>query len=318
MLYLPIRDETIIVDSLLLNGDFEDDDDTSGIPDDWTESGTGTTTLDTSTVFHGINAMKLVAGAGGVYQRYQDLSLASITEIEGLSAKFKMRVWASAASSGRIIINDGVDTTNSDFHGGGSEWQLIDVSQAVGSSATRVRVTCEAAASATVYFDTGWAVINPLYRYTVPSSILRGPLQILQQWDESKPDGPYYPLARGASPTEGRILRVTGKGLLTSPSAETATTQIGEPHVTLVAAYAALKLVEILGERSASEQISNLERRMTRWERTIARLSDQPGIRRKGMPTDRFEDTWSIGEDATSRYMDVLASRGGLGSTSGY
>jgi hypothetical protein len=313
VLYLPVRDESIIVDSLLLNGDFEDV--TSGIPDNWTESGTGTTSVDTSTVFHGTNSMKLVAGAGGVYQRYQDLSLASITEVEGLTAKFKMRVWASAASSGRIIIDDGVTTANSDYHGGGSEWQLIDVSAAVGASATRVRVTCEAAASATVYFDLGWSVINPLYRYTVPTSIIRGPLRILQQYDESRPDGPYYPLLEGSKPTEGRLLRLEGMGLLTRPSTESATTEVGEPQVRLIAAYAAMVLNQTLLSRAAMNQQARLEAEVQRWQREVARLSGQAGIRMKSMPTDRFANTWYIGEDSTSRYIDALGARSGLSFT---
>lgn len=313
ILYKPIRDETIIVDSRLLNGDFEDF--TSDSPDNWTSVNSPTLSAETTTVFHGTNSLKMVGPSDSVGQVRQDISLASITEVEGLSAKFKMRVWASAASSGRIIMDDGVTTTNSSYHSGDSQWELLDVSAAIGSGATRFRVTCEAAASATVYFDTGYAVINPLYRYTVPTSVIRGPMQILQQYDESRPDGPYYPLLENESPKEGRILRVTGMGTLSQPETESETTEIGEPNVRLVAAYAAMVLNQMLLERAASQQQARLEKAAERWARQVATLSNQPGIRMRRMPIDDFRFTWGIGEDSTSRYIDALASRSGLAFT---
>lgn len=310
VLYLPIRDETLIVDSLLLNGDFEDFA-TSNVPDDWTESGTGTTTEETSTVFHGSSSLKMVAGSGGVYQWYQDLDI-NLDDAAGKSLLFKMRGHTNGASQARLILNFGGSDTDGTYHDGDSDWQLLTVDAAIPTDATRARVIIEAAASATVYFDTGWGAVDPIYQYTVPSTIIRGPMQILQQHNENLPKGPYYPLTPGAAPTRGRILRLTGMGILTVPTTESATTEIGEPRLRLVAAYAALKLVEILGERSASEQVSNLTRRKTGWERTVERLSKQPGIRMGQMPVERFRNTWAIGEDANGKYIDALSSRRGL------
>jgi hypothetical protein len=309
-LYLPIRSESLVVDSILLNGDFEDW--TSGSADNWTEVNSPTITQETSTIFHGSNSLKMVGPSGSVGQVYQDLSLASITEVEGLTLHFKMRVWTNASSQARLIIDDGVTTTNGDYHGGNSEWAFLSVTAAIGSSATRARVICEVTEEDTAYFDSGWAAVNPVHKYTIPSSIIRGPMHVLQQYNENMIDGPYYPLMPGEIPTRGRILRLEGMGVLTSPTSETATTEIGEPRLRLLATYAALKLVEVLGERSASEQISNLDRRRNNWERTVARLSREPGIRMRTIGASRGKNAWHIEEDASGRYLIFNIARNGL------
>ena len=311
VLYLPIRDETLIVDSLLLNGDFEDW--TSSEPDNWTDEGSATVTQETSIVFHGTSALKIVGPSGAVGRRYQDLNV-NLDDAAGKSLLFKMWVHTDAASQARLVLNFGGSDTEGEYHDGDSDWQLLTVDAAIPTDATRARAIVEVIATKTAYADTGWAAVDPIYQYTVPNSIIRGPMRILQQYNENLPKGPYYPLLPGAGPTRGRILRLEGMGLLTRPSTETATTEIGEPHLRLVGAYAALKLVEVLGERSASEQIANLQRRKTNWERTVERLSNQPGLRMRKMPVERFEHTWSIGEDASGRYIDALAPRrGGTG-----
>jgi hypothetical protein len=309
VLYRPIRDETLVVDSILLNGDFEDW--TSNAPDSWTAVGTGTTSQETSTVFHGDNSLKLIETSGSaVLQRTQALSLASITEVSGLTATFKMRVWAAAGSTARIRLDwDGSSFENSDYHGGASEWELLSASAAVPDDATQIKCICEVVASGTGYFDTGWASVQPVYQYTVPTSIIRGPTRILQQDNEGLPAGPYYSLLEGEAPKTGRILRLEGYGVLSQPATESATAEVGEPRLRLVAAMAALKLVEILGERSASEAIINLSRRMDRWERTVERLSRQSGIRMGTLPVERFENIWGIGEDSSGRYINALGNR---------
>jgi len=311
-LYVAIRNETLIVDSLLTNGDFETW--ASGEPSNWTDENSATVTQETSIVFHGDNALKIEGPAGDVGRRYQDLSI-NLDDAAGKSLKFKMQGHTNAASQARLLLNFGGDDTAGSYHDGDSDWQRLTVEAAIPTDATRARVIVEVAATTTAYFDTGWAAVDPLYKYTVPTSIIRGPTRILQQYNEALPNGPYYPLLEGEAPKEGRILRLEGYGVLTVPASESDTTELGEPRLSLVGAYAALKLVEMLGERSASDQISNLERRMARWERTVARLSNQPGIRMRRLPVVSFDNTWSIGEDASGRYIDALSSRTTAGFT---
>ena len=72
--YKPIRDETLVVDNILLNNDFETEGTASTFAN-WTEVNSPTVTVETSTVFHGTNSAKVVAGSGAVGQLTQTLDV---------------------------------------------------------------------------------------------------------------------------------------------------------------------------------------------------------------------------------------------------
>lgn len=316
VLYLPIKNEDAIVDNRLLNSGFESFDSTD--PDNWTKSGTGTPSKETTIVFHGLNSFKMVETDGSAVLRYyQDLDIASISGIAGITASFKMWGYATAGTTARIILEFGTSASEvaSDYHGGSSEWEQLSVATAVPTDATRVRAILEIIANGTGYWDAGWVAVNPIYRYTIPTTIIEGPTRIHQQSNEAEPKGPFYPIPAGVSPTQGRILRLEGKGVLSRPSAESGTTELAEPRLSLFRAMAALKLMELLGEQSASEQITMLESRMTRWEKTVSRLSNQSGIRMPSMPVESFRGVWEVSEDASGRYVEAIASRRGVGFT---
>lgn len=315
VLYLPIKNEDIIIDSRLLNGSFETFDSTD--PDSWTKNGSGTPSKETTITFHGSNAFKMVETSGSAVLRYhQDLDLASISGLNGVTATFKAWAYATAGTTARIIIDFGSEESTSDYHGGASEWEQLFVSTAVPSTATRVRITLEVAASGTGRFDLCWAAVNPVYRYTIPTSIIEGPTRVHQQYNEADPKGPFYPIPAGVAPTQGRLLRLEGQGILSIPASESATTEIAEPRLSLFRAMAALKLVSILGEQSASEQISMLEKRMEGWEKTVTRLSRQSGIRMPKMPVESFMGVWERSEDADGRYLESIIPRAGASFTS--
>jgi hypothetical protein len=300
------RDETLIVDSVLLNGDFEDF--TGGAPDNWTDENSATAAEENTRVFHLTSSLSLTGPAGDVGRRYQDLDI-NINQIAGKTVVFKAWVWTDAASQARLVLNFGGTDTNGDYHDGDSEWQQLSVEAAVPTTATQVRVYCEVSANDTAYFDLAWAAIDPIYEYNLPDDIVRV-TTVEQQWDETLIAGPYYPLLPGEWLKRGRIIRIRGQGPLSVPTTDTGTIEIGEPHLRLFAAYASLKLVEMLGEDSASRQIDDLERRMGRWERTIERLSRQPGLRQPPMWAKRGQNAWHI-EDAPTRKLVFDANRSG-------
>ena len=313
VIYKPIRDETLIVDSILSNGDFETEGGTTFT--DWTEVNSPTVTVETSRVFHGTNAAKVVAGSGAVGQLTQTLDV-NTPEAAGTTAAFKVRVWTNGSSQARLIIDWGTSTEAGEYHTGDSSWRLLSVEAAVPTDATQVQVICEVAASQTAYFDTGWAAIEHVHRMTVPSSIIRGPMHILQQYDEGMVDGTYYPLLPGEAPTRGRILRLQGMGLLSRPSSESATTEIGEPQLNLVTAYAARVLFQTLMMRSATEQRGNLTENVRYWEMEVQRLSSQIGIRMRSLGASRGRNSWHIEEDTDGRYLvfDVARRGAAVGS----
>ena len=74
--------------------------------------------------------------------------------------------------------------------------------------------------------------------------------------------------------------------------------------------------MEVLGEPSAAEQITNLERRMTRWERTVARLSTDPSIRMPSMSAKKNQP-WHVEYDITNKIVFDI-QRGGIRSGIGF
>jgi hypothetical protein len=223
-----------------------------------------------------------------------------------------VRVWTDGTSQARLIIDWGTSTEAGDYHTGDSSWHLLSVEATVPTDATQVQVICEVTASQTAYFDTGWAAIGQVHRLTVPSSILRGPMHILQQYNEDMVDGAYYPLPSGVAPTRGRILRLEGMGLLSRPSSESATTEIGEPHLNLVTSYAAMVLFQTLMMRSATEQRANLTENVRYWQMEVQRLSSQPGIRMRPLGASRGRNSWHIEDDADGRYLVFDVTRRGV------
>ena len=308
ILYKPIRDETLVVDNILANNDFETAGGTTF--SDWTEVNSPTVSIETSRVFHGTNSAKVVA-SGDVGQLTQTLDV-NIDELAGKTATFKVRVWTNDSSQARLKIDWGTSTETGDYHTGDSSWRLLTAEAAVPTDATQVQVICEVAASQTAYFDTGWFAVEQIHRLTVPSDIVRGPMHILQQYNEDMVDGAYYPLPSGVAPTRGRILRLEGMGILSRPSSESGTTEIGEPQLNLVTAYAAMILFQTLLMRSATEQRSNLTENIRYWQMEVQRLSSQPGIRMRPLGASRGRNSWHIEDDADGRYLLFDVTRRGV------
>ena len=309
ILYKPIRDETLVVDNILANNDFETAG-TSATFSDWTEVNSPTVSIETSRVFHGTNSAKVVA-SGDVGQLTQTLDV-NIDELAGKTATFKVRVWTNGSSQARLKIDWGTSTETGDYHAGDSSWRLLTAEAAVPTDATQVQVVCEVAASQTAYFDTSWFAVEQIHRLTVPSDIVRGPMHILQQYNEDMVDGAYYPLPSGVAPTRGRILRLEGMGILSRPSSESGTTEIGEPQLNLVTAYAAMVLFQTLLMRSATEQRSNLTENIRYWQMEVQRLSSQPGIRMRPLGASRGRNSWHIEDDADGRYLLFDVTRRGV------
>ena len=308
ILYKPIRDETLVVDNILANNDFETAGGTTF--SDWTEVNSPTVSIETSRVFHGTNSAKVVA-SGDVGQLTQTLDV-NIDELAGKTATFKVRVWTNGSSQARLKIDWGTSTETGDYHEGDSSWRLLTAQAAVPTDATQVQVICEVAASQTAYFDTSWFAVEQIHRLTVPSDIVRGPMHILQQYNEDMVDGAYYPLPSGVAPTRGRILRLEGMGILSRPSSESGTTEIGEPQLNLVTAYAAMILFQTLLMRSATEQRSNLTENIRYWQMEVQRLSSQPGIRMRPLGASRGRNSWHIEDDADGRYLLFDVTRRGV------
>ena len=297
-LYLPIRDETIVVDDRLSNSDFETF--SSGFTS-WTEVGSPTVTAETTYVIHGSQSAKVVGGSGSAGQLTQAPTI-NIDEITNKTVTFKCWVWCAAADTARIRLDwDGSDIESSTYHKGQNEWELLDVIASVPTSATQVKAVLEVAASGTAYFDACWMDAGPIQKYTVPSAFINGPHYLTEQGDEARPNGEYYPV--NGNPTAGRRLRLEGMGLLSRPSGDAESTEIGDPRTAIIIAYAAMFLFRTMSVSNAVQERAGFVDMAATFSRDAVRMSAQPGLRMPRLGGQHHRDIWHIEEDSSGRYI---------------
>lgn len=127
---------------------------TSSAPTEHTLAGSGATVArESSTVKIG-NYSAAVTRSGADATLYHDYS--GYESYQGRKVTFGCWVYATVASRGRISISDGVGSSNSSYHSGGSDWEFLEVTHDVDESATRIRVELQVnTGNTTVYFDGG-------------------------------------------------------------------------------------------------------------------------------------------------------------------
>ena len=301
-LYLNIRDESLIVDNLLSNSGFETF--SSGFTG-WTEVGSPTVTQETTIIRHGSGSAKVVAAAGAAGQLTQAPTI-NIDELTNETARTKRWVYATAANTARLRLDwDGSNFANSSYHSGRDQWELLEIEAAVPSTATQVKAICEVVANGTGYFDLGWLKVLPVYQYTIPTALLQGPRHVHQQANEDHTEGPYYPIPDDGIPTEGRILRLRGKGILSQPTTDSGTTEVGEPQTQLIVAYAKMLMYRLMASpaRSAQQNRQGYIDSAKDAAGEVAILKAQRGIVMPPLGAQRHRGSWHVEQDDTQRLL---------------
>ncbi len=308
-LALPVRDESIIVDNLLLNTGFEETI-VSGVHPSWTNVGSPTVTQEGTIVRHGNSSAKVVA-SGAVGQLTQAPTV-NVDEITTEDAEHNRWVFATAATTARIRIDFGSVIVNSSYHTGKDQWEYLEVEAAVPAGATQIQAICEVADGGTGYFDIGHLSVDAIYDYALPASIVGDPTSIEQQQDEDHPEGPYYPIPDHGAPTEGLILRIRGRGVLSVPTTDSETTEIGEPQLQLLYAYAEMLLWRMLASpaRSAGLDRGSLLDASAGAAAQVAVLKAQKGMRTPGMAAQRHRENWNVQGDGDERKIVFTQPRG--------
>ena len=271
-LHLPLINETLLSDNLVQNSGME----TDPLPGSgWTHTVSTWSQASTATgdaVWHGTYSAKGVGGgaAAQMEQNIYDTRLA-IHEIVGKTIHITARIWATDAASARIRVSfDGSTYTDSSYHSGGGEWEgpgTIYIDTAIPNDPTEISIWCEVAAGKTAFFDQVQASIDSVYRYTVPTAFAEPPSQVEIQVDENRPTGPFVPVTgayferNGASTylrvdeplPRGRVIRLEGKGYLSSVSADTDTMEVSGAQADLIAELAAAELFSALADSASSE-----------------------------------------------------------------
>ena len=292
-LHLWVRDETLYVDNLLANNDYESAI-VGGAHPSWTNAGAGiTVTAETTIVMHGSQSAKIVAGGGAAGQMYQAVTI-NVKELTGKSLTLLKWVYATAADTARIRLSfDGGSTFEAShaYHSGKDQWELQKLTATVPTTASSVRAYNECVAAGTGYFDSGalWVNGRHIRRYTAPTSLYTYNKLTVQADEDDPTEGLYLPV--GGRPPAGRILRLEGKGPLTAPTADASSTELDGDRAELVAVHAALTLARttaLFGEcvPSLTDEYNAL----------LAR----PGVRMWAGAQDR---TWWSVEEGSTRYV---------------
>jgi len=293
-----IRDETIIVDNLTSNGDFE-----TFVGDtftNWSTSGSPTVSQETSIIKHGDGSAKVVA-SGAAGQMTQSMTV-NFNQATNRQVTFEAWVYATAADTARIRVLWGSSSYEShSYHDGADEWQLQSISISIPSTATEVTAVLEVADGYTAYFDNSWLAIDPLYKYTLPTDLTFGPNYVTQQVDRFNPNGAYHPIQQNGVPMRGRILRIVGLGMLSRPTTDVGTIEAGEPQISIIIAYALMFFNRLLLANSAQQQRERFSQDMQMWGQEARSLMQE--VARPKLGAKRSDGTWHVEEDNDGRYL---------------
>lgn len=123
----------------------------SAAPDNWTAGGGGMSVARESTIVKTGTYSAKVTRAG------TDCDINQIITSDiyaGRTMTFGAWVYATVADRGRLILNDGVDSTYSSNHTGDSTWQFLTVTKTFSAAATRLYCGCGIGGGDTsAYFD---------------------------------------------------------------------------------------------------------------------------------------------------------------------
>ena len=166
------------------NGDFTkwNSYNTSGVltPDNWTVGGASATAARSTTqVYSGSYSAQLVrAGTNATLTQTIGLLRNGVESLASDVVTISSMIWSDTASKARISISDGVTTTNSSFHTGGSTWEELSSEVTIGATATTLTIAAQVNVDAgTAYFDKtmlNYAALNDAIRrgnhaeYTIP------------------------------------------------------------------------------------------------------------------------------------------------------
>jgi len=295
--FVPRTDETLVVDNRLSNADFED---TAGAGtfDNWTEVGSLTVTIETTNVRHGTNAAKVVAGvSAGQLTQAPTLNVSALI---GKSVTLKMWVWTASASAARLRLDwNGSDFENGSYHTGDSTWRLLYVTGTVPSNATQVKAILETAATKTAYFDAGWMTVDILTEYTVPSTIIRGPMFVQQQDNEDEPNGRYLNITH---PMAGSRLRLIGMGLPTVPTALSDSVELDSLAADVVGYVGAGFTYDLLASHAALDEAPEFAGAARAWMNKAEQLLNNGALTQR-LGAARASHTWHVVDNAGTRKL---------------
>lgn len=250
-------------DNKIKNGGFEDW--TGSSPDDW-DTPTGITLSaakeeNEEPVKYGEYSAKCVVAANTAASHYQTLD--NPAYFDSQKCTYSEWVYCRTATRVKVAIVDNVGSTPSTVYHQGKGWELLKVVHTVTTSPTSVKggVTVDSGAAITIYRD------NVMF--------VRGERQADRPYDLNHhwvyDEGAGVVRFREALP-EDRSIRLMGKGLLSTVSADTDTVELDEPEVQYLYAEAiAYMYWKVVGDSLGTDS-QRYEQRRLYWQNEAERL----------------------------------------------
>lgn len=310
-LWLSVVDETIVIDNLVDNWDFETLAD--GLFTGWTKKGVLTLTQNASYFIHGSSSANMAGVASTGIEQDLLTKAGGFSHINrGTQKTLHVRAWlrSTDASNGRIRVSfNGTTFTNGSYHGGNNGWEGPDIHYIdvpIPSDLTEIMLSVEKSTSSDVQADVVVAWIDQINQYTLPTSIHRRPAWVKQNADRFGIGitADWKPISKNNMPQSGRILRLEGKGLLTEVTTETSTMEVSDPETQLLYAEALDWLIDHEIGNSSTEAQALLERDKSRWQVAAARIRARGGQSRSISP-QMPDGTWGIVTDGETEYLQL-------------
>jgi hypothetical protein len=319
--YLAVQDRTLVIDDRLINGRFETF--SSGAFANWTLAGASAADeKETSFIFQGTSSAKITsASANTTITQGVDFDPTGYQTQYRDKVKFRVWVYATAASAGRIQIDFGSETVSSDYHTGTPRWEKLEISQNVPSGATKIDAICNVAAGTNVvYFDAAYLSVNNIMRYELPTTIRNWPTQILMQDDPEDFYGNYYPISPDNPPIGGRVLQVEGVGSLStfsSASTDATTTEIDQHQAEFISEYAAWWIASgdsasvVIATLQKAGRLSDASVMERRWKELLVQTKMPPMTLNIQPGTLSFSMGGVEGLSSTAKFLNISSRRGG-------
>ena len=216
-----------------------------------------------------------------------------LLDMENSTVTFFCWVRCDTASTSRLQVytktEDGTETTtNSDFHSGGDEFELLskDINIPDNLSDIEFRITVETN-DKIVFADNAYVLNMNVFRYLIPAQFARFPTRVYFQADDNADslgeefpwlevfdysfydDGTDKYIQFETQPINRHKIILEGRGYLTQPSTDADTTEIGEPETKALIAYANFLLFDRIVSKPGREDVSRWDglsqRYLRRW-----------------------------------------------------
>ena len=106
-----------------------------------------------------------------------------------------------------------------------------------------------------------------------------------------------------------------GMGLLTRPSTDATTTEIGEPRLSVIIYYASMLLNRMLRNGAAEDDRQRYIDDEDAAERNYQKLLARPGVRMAKMGAQLANQNWHFEEDSGGRYLIMDRVRESAGTS---